>query len=63
MNWRLFARKAVGVTLFASPQRTHAAIITSLLRENDVATSFSHNNDVIIAACVRWDAAAHKGVL
>ena len=32
------------------------AIITSLLRRNDVATSFRRNNDVIIASCVRWDA-------
>ena len=29
-------------------------IITSLLRQNDVATSFWRNNDVIITSCVRW---------
>ena len=28
--------------------------MTSLLRQNDVATSFWHNNDVIIASCVCW---------
>ena len=28
--------------------------ITSLLRQNDVATSFWRNNDAIIASCVRW---------
>ena len=36
-------------------QRTRDAIIASLLRQNDVATSFWRNNDVIIARCVRWD--------
>ena len=36
-------------------QRTHNAIITSLLRQNDVVTSFWRNNEVIIASCVRWD--------
>ena len=36
-------------------QRTHGAIITSLLRRNDVATSFRRNNDVIITSCVRWE--------
>ena len=36
-------------------QRTHGAIITSLLRQNDIATSFLRNIDVIIASCFRWD--------
>ena len=36
-------------------QRTYDAIITSLLRQNDVAASFWRNNDVIIAARVRWE--------
>ena len=36
-------------------QRTHGAIITSLLSQNDNATSFWRNNDVIFASCVRWD--------
>ena len=36
-------------------RRTHVVIITSLLRQNDVATSFWFSNDVIIAACVHWD--------
>ena len=35
-------------------QRTHDVIITSLLRQNDVATSFWRNNDVVITSCVRW---------
>ena len=35
-------------------QWTLDAIITSLLRRNDVVTSFRCNNDVIIASCVRW---------
>ena len=34
----------------------HDIIITSLLRQNDVATSFWRNNDVIITSSVRWGA-------
>ena len=34
--------------------RIHDAIIASLLRQNDVATSFWRNNDVIVASRVRW---------
>ena len=41
-------------------QRTSDTIITSLLRQNDVATSFSHKNDVIFAPCVRWDRSSSK---
>ena len=37
-------------------KRAHDAIITSLWRQNDVATSFRRHNDVIIASCVRWGA-------
>ena len=36
------------------PQWTRDAIITSLLRQNDIATSFWRYNDVIITSCVRW---------
>ena len=36
-------------------QRTHGAMKTSLLRQNDVTTSFWRNNDVIITPRVRWD--------
>ena len=39
-------------------QRAHDAIIMSLWRRNDVATSFWRHNDVIIASCDRWAAAA-----
>ena len=35
-------------------QRTHGVTITSLLRQNDVATSFWRKNDVIITPRVRW---------
>ena len=35
-------------------QRTHDGIITSLLSQNDVATSFRRNNNVIITSCARW---------
>ena len=34
-----------------TPQWTHNVMITSLLRQNDVATSFRPNNDVIITPC------------
>ena len=37
-------------------QWTRDAIITPLLRRNDVATSFWRNNDVIVTSCVRWEA-------
>ena len=36
-------------------QRGHDAIMMSLWRQNDVATSFWRHNDVIIASCIRWD--------
>ena len=35
-------------------QRTHGAMITPLLRKTASQRRFSHNNDVIIASCVRW---------
>ena len=35
-------------------QRTHEAMITSLLRQNDVETSFCRNNYVINASLVHW---------
>ena len=35
-------------------QRAHDVIITSLLRQNDVTTSFWRKNDVTITSCVRW---------
>ena len=42
----------------APPQRTHAhgVMITSVLRQNDVATSFRRktSNNVIVTSCVRW---------
>ena len=36
-------------------QRMHRAIITSFLRQNDVATSFWRKIDVIVASYVRWE--------
>ena len=36
-------------------QRARDANITSLWRQNDVATSFWRQNDVIIASCARWE--------
>ena len=38
----------------ACAQRSHDMIISSLIRQNDVVTSFWHNDDVIITVCVRW---------
>ena len=35
-------------------QRAHDARITSLLRQNDVPTSYWRQNDVIITSCARW---------
>ena len=35
-------------------QRAQDVTITSLLRENDVTTSFWRKNDVTITSCVRW---------
>ena len=35
-------------------QQTHGVIITSLLRQSDVASSRWSNDNVIIASCVRW---------
>ena len=32
----------------------HDVIITPLLRQNDVVTSFRRNNEVIITSSVRW---------
>ena len=36
-------------------QRIHDAMITLLLRQDDVASSFWRNDDVIIMACAHWD--------
>ena len=41
-------------------QRAHDAKITSLSRQNDVAT-FWRYNDVIIASCARWDVFYNTG--
>ena len=43
----------VVITIFIPSQREHDAMITSLLRWNDVATSFWRNNDVIVASHFR----------
>ena len=39
---------------FVTSQGTHDTIIISLLHQNEVATSFWRNNDVIIASRVHW---------
>ena len=46
--WSLF-------NLIVAAQWTREAMITSSLRQNDVAASFWHNNDVTIASYVRWE--------
>ena len=35
-------------------KRTHKTMITSLLRQSDITTSFWCKDDVIITLCVRW---------
>ena len=40
---------------YQSIQRTYDVIITSLLRQNDVVTSFWRDSDVIITSCVGWE--------
>ena len=40
----------------ATSQRAHDALITSSLRQNDVAMSLWRFCDIIIALCPRWDA-------
>ena len=52
-NKREGYKNVINVSDVAS-KRTHDAIITSLRRQNDVAASFWHGNDVIFASCVRW---------
>ena len=42
-------------------QRAHNAPITSLWRQNDVATSFLRHDDIIFASCVRWDSCYTPG--
>ena len=46
----------------ALSQRTHDVMITSLLRQNDVAMSFWRNNDVVITSCVDWDSISNRVV-
>ena len=40
-----------------SIQQAHDAITTSFLHQNDVATSFWRNNDVLIVSCACWEQA------
>ena len=40
--------------VYMRTKRTHDVILTSLLGQNDVATSFWRNNDIIITSCVNW---------
>ena len=39
-------------------QRTHDVKVTSSLCENETATSFWRNSDVIFGSCVRWESAS-----
>ena len=50
----LIRREAQQAKILLQCQRAQGAITTSLLRQNDVATSFWRNDEVIIASCVRW---------
>ena len=49
--------------IFLVAQLAHGAIITSLLRQNDVTTSFRRHKDVIIASCARWEVLFLKALL
>ena len=52
-HWLMSASESSGnVGKYA--QWTRHAMITSLLRQNEVATSFCRNNDVIIMSCDHW---------
>ena len=48
ISHRIYAHSFGLLCLVMVTQRTHDVIITSLLHQNDVATSFWRNNDVII---------------
>ena len=54
MAWREYPKGTTPHGPMVRAQRTHDAIITSLFRRDDVATSFWHNNDVVIALCAHW---------
>ena len=49
----IFYKDMFGCKSALTAQRAHDAIITSLWRQNDVATSFRHHNDVSITSGVR----------
>ena len=51
--WRLSALRDGLIPLYTT-NRARDVIITSLLRQNDVATSFWRYYDVIITSCVSW---------
>ena len=52
---KLISKFTFSSNLRVPAQQTHDAITTSLLRRNDVATSFPRYNDVIITSRVHWD--------
>ena len=53
LRWHRWLESAAMLSYWPT-QWTRDAIITSLLRQNDVAASFWRNNGVIIASCVRY---------
>ena len=53
-NWILKTESRHNSNFVVTTQRTHGTIVASLLRHNDVETSFWCNDDVIIASRVRW---------
>ena len=52
--------QSIGYCRQIRTQRTHDAIITPSLRQNEVAASFWRNNDVIIGSCVRREQSTDK---
>ena len=57
-NWDIHQCIAYSGMYDNTSQRRHDAIITALLRPNDVAVSFGRNTDASIVPLVRWD--VHK---
>ena len=52
-HWKMFFNKINAP--YQPTQLTHDVKITSLLRQNDVATSFWRNDNVTFTSCVRWE--------
>ena len=55
-NTNFIATDGIAPLVFSAlTAETYGVIITSLLSQNDIVTSFSRNNDVIITPFVHWE--------